>query len=260
MSNGVDFRVEEHVAWVTLNRPERLNAIDAPAQDALSRIWTEIEAHRDVRLVVLTGAGDRAFCAGDDMRSDLAKTGLPYWLDPRPNGFGHLTLRTTLDVPVLARVNGHALGGGLELVVGCDLAVAAEEAEFGFVEPRLGRLPLDGGIVSLVRQLPYKWAMEVLLTGGRFPASEALRMGLVNEVVPRADLDLAVGRWIEELLACAPLSLRAIKQMVKRTAHLTAADAYAVRLPALVEVLASEDGEEGVRAFREHRPPRWTGR
>lgn len=256
---SIDLVVSDHVARVTINRPERLNAIDRSHQDELRQAWEAIEADRSVRVVVLTGAGDRAFCAGDDMRTE-GPTGLDYWLHARRHGFGHLTLRDSLDVPVLARVNGYALGGGLELVVGCDLAVASEDAVLGFVEPRLGRLPLDGGIVSLARQLPAKWAMEVLLTGRRFSAAEALALGLLNEVVPASELDAATDRWLENLLACAPLSLRAIKQIVRRTAHMTAADARMANLPALVEVLASSDGEEGVRAFSEKRAPRWEGR
>lgn len=260
LTSGIRHELRDHVAWVTIERPERMNALDLAAQAELLAIWGRIEGDRSVRAVVLTGAGDRAFCAGDDMKATGGKIDLDYWLDPRPDGFGHLPLRESLDVPVLARVNGAALGGGLELVVGCDLAVAADTATFGFVEPRLGRLPLDGGIVTLTRQLPMKFAMEILLTGGRFSAADAVRMGVINEAVPAADLDAAVDRWLEALLACAPLSLRAIKQIVKRTEDLPRREARATRLPALVEVLTSEDVAEGTAAFAEKRAPEWKGR
>jgi crotonobetainyl-CoA hydratase len=259
-TNGIRYEVRDHVAWVTIDRPERMNALDPAAQDELLRTWGRIEGDRSVRVVVLTGAGDRAFCAGDDLKATGGKIDLDYWLDPRPDGFGHLPLRDSLDVPVLGRINGVALGGGLELVVGCDLAVAADTAMFGFVEPRLGRLPLDGGIVTLTRQLPMKFAMEILLTGGRFSAADAVRMGVINEAVPAADLDAAIERWLDALLACAPLSLRAIKQIVKRTEDLPRREARATRLPALVEVLTSEDVAEGTAAFKEKRAPDWKGR
>ena len=146
------------------------------------------------------------------------------------------------------------------MVLGCDIVIAAEEATFGLPEPRVGRLPLEGGMVLLQRQVPLKLAMGMLLTGRRLSASEAHAMGLVNEVVPRANLDLAVERWITDILACAPLSVRAIKQTVRRTAHLSVAEAQALRLPALIECLQSSDGREGVDAFRERRLPVWTGR
>jgi crotonobetainyl-CoA hydratase len=209
--------------------------------------------------VVLTGAGDRAFCVGADMKN-VARSGLEYWATPRPGGFGGIALRDSLDIPVIARVNGHALGGGFEMVLGCDIVIAAEHAGFGLPEPRVGRMPLDGGMTLLQRQVPTRLAMGVLLTGRRLSAAEAAAMGLVNEVVPRDKLDEAVDRWLAEILACAPLSLRAIKQTVRRTAHLTAAEAQAMRLPAVIEALQSEDGEEGVRAFREKRKPVWRGR
>ncbi|HTY68552.1 MAG TPA: enoyl-CoA hydratase-related protein [Alphaproteobacteria bacterium] len=251
--------IKDHVARVTIDRPDVLNAIDAEAEAQLQAIWDRIEQDRSVRVVVLTGAGDRAFCVGADMKSAGGKSGLEYWAAARPGGFGGIALRQTLDVPVLARVNGHALGGGLEMVLGCDLVVAAEEATFGLPEPRVGRLPLDGGMVLLQRQIPQRLAMGMLLTGRRVSAHVAAEYGLINEVVPRAELDRAVDRWLADILACAPLSLRAIKQSARRTAHLAAAEAQALRLPAVVEALQSNDAAEGPRAFREKRKPVWTG-
>jgi crotonobetainyl-CoA hydratase len=256
---SVRLEIADRVARVTIDRPEVLNALDADAEEAFETIWQRLEADREVRAVVLTGAGERAFCVGADMKS-VARSGLEYWALARPAGFGGIALRTTLDIPVIARVNGHALGGGFEMALGCDLIIAAAEASFGLPEPRVGRLPLDGGMVLLQRQVPFHQAMGVLLTGRRLSAAEALAMGLVNEVVPRTELDTAVDRWLADILACAPLSLRAIKQAVRRTAHLAATEAQALRLPAVIACLQSADGEEGVRAFQEKRPPVWSGR
>jgi crotonobetainyl-CoA hydratase len=256
----IRFTVEDHVARVTIDRPDRMNAIDEAAEAELMRIWAAIEQDASVRCIVLTGAGERAFCTGADMKQSGNKTGLEYWSAARPGGFGGLALRETLDVPVIARVNGHALGGGMEMVLGCDIVVAAEKATFGLPEPRVGRLALDGGIAILPRRIPHVWAMGMLLTGRRVSAAEALRFGLVNEVVPLSELDQAVERWVADVLACAPLSVRAIKQMVRGGAGLSPQEAQRLRLPALVAALQSTDQDEGVRAFVEKRAPQWQGR
>jgi len=247
------------VVRLTIDRPERLNAVDEATEAELIRHWQEIERDANVRVVVLTGAGERAFSSGADMKAAGGATGLDYWSKPRPGGFGGLALRDSLDVPVIARVNGVALGGGFEMVLGCDIVIAAEHASFGLPEPRVGRLALDGGIALLPRRVPYVEAMALLLTGRRISAEEARRLGLVNEVVPIAELDRAVERWIADILACAPLSLKAIKQMVRAGSRLTPQEAQALRLPALIAALISSDQEEGVRAFQEKRAPQWRG-
>ena len=257
---SVRFEIVDHVANVTIDRPDRLNAIDAAAEAELMRIWEAIEGNREIRVVVLTGAGDRAFCAGADMKGGSGVSGLEYWAAPRPGGFGGIALRETLDVPVIARVNGHALGGGMEMVLGCDIVIASEKATFGLPEPRVGRLALDGGIAILPRRIPHVLAMGMLLTGRRIGAAEAMRFGLVNEVAPAAELDAAVARWVADILACAPLSVRAIKQMVRAGEGLTPFEAQRLRLPALVEALKSSDQDEGVKAFQEKRAPQWRGR
>jgi enoyl-CoA hydratase/carnithine racemase len=252
--------IDDHVARVTIDRPDVLNALDKAATDELEAIWQRLEKDGDVRAIVLTGAGERAFCAGADMRAGGDRTGLEYWAHGHPTGFGGLSLRTTLDIPVIARVNGHALGGGLEMMLGCDIVVAARHATFGLPEPRVGRLPIDGGMVLLPRLIGYRRAMGMMLTGTRIDAARALEYGLINEAVPGGELDAAVDRWLGEILACAPLSLRAIKQTARRTPHLPAPEAQALRLAAAIACLTSQDGEEGVRAFLEKRPPVWTGR
>ena len=207
---SVRLEIADHVARVTIDRPEVLNALDSDAEAALAQFWRRLEADREIRAVVLTGSGERAFCVGADMKN-VGKSGLEYWAAARPDGFGGIALRTTLDIPVIARVNGHALGGGFEMVLGCDIVIAAEEASFGLPEPRVGRLPLDGGMVLLARQIPLRPAMGMLLTGRRVSAAQALEWGLINEIAPRAELDAAVDRWLADILACAPLSVRAIK-------------------------------------------------
>lgn len=255
----VSYKLDGGVARVTIERPERMNAVDQATERALIGVWEKIEADRSVRVVVLTGAGDRAFCTGADMKSGSGMSGLEYWAAPRPGGFGGIALRDTLTVPVIARVNGHALGGGFEMVLGCDLVIAAQTATFGLPEPRVGRLALDGGIALLAKRVTHVRAMGMLLTGRRIGADEALQFGLVNEVVPAAELDAAVDRWVAEILACAPLSVRAIKQMVSAGTGLTAQQAQALRVPALIAALQSEDQNEGVRAFQEKRAPQWKG-
>ena len=255
----VRYELRERVATVTIDRPETLNAIDLASETELQRIWSDLEQRDDVCVVVLTGAGERAFCVGADMKNPSV-SGLDYWARARPGGFGGIALRDTFDLPVVARVNGFALGGGFEMVLGCDIVVACTEASFGLPEPLVGRMPLDGGMTLLQRQIPHRLAMGMLLTGQRIDAARALEWGLINEVVPRAELDDAVARWVDRILACAPLSVQAIKQVVRSTASMSPADAQALRLPALVAALQSEDSQEGVRAFQEKRKPVWQGR
>ena len=254
---SVDFDVSGGVARVTLNRPERLNAVDSASEAALAGIWDAIDRDPEIRCAILTGAG-RAFCAGADMKEE-GPGGLAYWAGTGEHGFGGIALGRRPSVPVIARVNGLALGGGFEMVLGCDLVVAAETASFGLPEPRVGRLPLDG-MVTLPRRLPRAPAMGILLTGRRIGAAEALGYGLVNEVVPDERLDAAVDAWVEDVVACAPLSLKAIKRSAADTAHLTVTQARNACLPSLAAALQSRDADEGVRAFREKRAPAWIGR
>ena len=257
----VGFSVDDHVARVTIDRADRMNAVDEDTADQLETIWQRVEADADIRAVVLTGSGDKAFCAGADMKAaSIPKSGLEYWTTARPGGFGGLAVRKSLHVPVIGRINGLAVGGGFELVLGCDIVVAAEHASFGLPEARVGRMPLDGGMIMLPRLIPQKIAMGMLLTGNRISAAEAEAYGLVNEVVPAAELDAAVERWLGQVLECAPLSVKAIKECVKETSDLPIAEAWTKRLPSLIAALESEDGEEGPRAFREKRKPDWKGR
>lgn len=254
------FTIENGVARVTIDRPDRMNAVDAATADELEHIWQAVEADASVRCVVLTGSGSRAFSAGADLKSDSGKSGLEYWAAASINGFGGIACRASLTVPVIARVNGLALGGGMEMVLGADIVIAADHVRFGLPEAKVGRLPLDGGMVMLQRLIPRNIAAGLMMTGRMMSAADAARYGLVNAVVSEGELDDEVARWVDDILACAPLSVKAIKRSIRATAHLSDTDARALKTPELIHALNSEDSAEGVAAFREKRPPQWRGK
>lgn len=256
---SVLFEIEDGIANVTINRPERMNAVDPATETELERIWAQIEADDAIRCVVLTGAGERAFSAGADMKSDSGKSGLEYWASLNPNGFGGIAMRQSLNVPVIARVNGLALGGGMEMVLGCDIVIASQTARFGLPEAKVGRLPLDGGMVMLQRLIPEKIAAGLMLTGRMMSAQDAAAYGLVNAVVPAEKLDEEVQSWAQDIASCAPLSIKAIKATIRKTGHLTPHEARTLSIPELITALESEDAKEGVTAFREKRAPQWRG-
>jgi enoyl-CoA hydratase/carnithine racemase len=246
---------------VTIDRPDVRNALHRAASDELDQIWTTYESDPELRVAILTGAGDRAFSAGYDMREPAEdQRGSGYLAHRHPRGLGGLTLRQGMSKPLVAAVNGFALGGGLELALACDIIVAAEHAEFGFPEPRVGRLALEGGMHRLARHVPLKVAMGMLLTGQRIGAAEAYRIGLVNEVAPLAELPATARRWADEILACAPLSVQATKEAVMAGLDLALPAAVALVPPAMAKALVSDDQIEGVNAFIERRAPRWSGR
>ena len=256
----VKFAIKDNVAYVTIDRPERMNAVDQPTEEALEKIWCEIEGNKNIYCVVLTGSGEKAFSAGADMKSPGNYTGLEYWAHLSANGFGGIALRDTLNVPVIARVNGLALGGGFEMILGCDIVVATHDSSFGLPESRVGRLALAGGMVLLQRQIPEKIASGIILSGRRISASEAYQYGLVNNVVARESLDATVQSWVDDIKRCAPLSVRALKDTIRNTAHMKPKEAQFYRSETLVAALVSNDSEEGVQAFIEKRPPLWSGK
>ena len=242
---------------ITLDRPEVLNALHLPAHQELSRIFDDYAADPALRVAIVTGAGERAFCVGTDLKS-LAITG--NYAYPR-GGFAGITKRFDLWKPVIAAVNGLCLGGGVEILAACDLAVASEQAQFGLPEPLVGLAALGGGALQrIARQLSMKDAMYLALTGKRIDASEARRIGLVNEVVPQAEVLARARALAQEILACAPLALQATKQAMLMSfdeAHLERATT--MTYPAEAEMLASRDAIEGPLAFSQKRKPRWTG-
>jgi enoyl-CoA hydratase/carnithine racemase len=170
MTDLVLLEREGEIAKVTLNQPAKLNAINNRMWARLREIFVELDGDESLRCVILAGSGDRAFSVGADMK-DVTTSGLEYWADARPNGFGGIAFRRSLDIPLIARVNGYALGGGFEMVLGCDIVISAEHAQFGLPEARVGRMPLDGGMVLLQRKMAHNRAMGVMLTGRRFSAT-----------------------------------------------------------------------------------------
>jgi crotonobetainyl-CoA hydratase len=246
------------VLTITIDRPAVLNALHPPAHRELAEAFDAFAADPVLRVAVITGAGDRAFCVGSDLKA-RAKTNRD---DHPESGFAGLTRRFDLFKPVIAAVNGLALGGGLEIVLACDLAVAADHAEFGLPEPRAGLAALGGGgLQRLVRQVPMKQAMALALASRRIGVQEACRIGLVNAVVPREKLAAAVGALCGEILAGAPLAIEATKQaMLQSLDKPGLAAAIRASYPAAERMLASEDAREGQRAFAEKRKPRWQGR
>ncbi|MFV2054358.1 enoyl-CoA hydratase/isomerase family protein [Aliiroseovarius sp. YM-037] len=257
---SVLFTVEDHVACVTIDRPDRMNAMDTATQTRLAEIWDEVEGNADIRCVVLTGSGDRAFSAGADLKDDSGMSGVEYWKDISDTGFRRIALRGTLTKPVIARVNGLALGGGLEMAMGCDIIIAADTARFGLPEAKVGRMPLDGGMVMLPRLIPRNIAVGMMMTGRMASADDMARYGLVNSVVPADQLDAETDRWVADILSAAPLSLKSIKAVVRNTSEMSVHDAYAYESPELIAALNSEDADEGVTAFREKRAPVWRGK
>jgi enoyl-CoA hydratase/carnithine racemase len=246
------------ILTVTLARPEVLNALHPPASFELEKVFDDFAADPDLWVAIVTGEGERAFCAGNDLKYQAAGDGR---IALAPKGFAGLTARYDLSKPVIAAVNGVAMGGGFEIALACDLIVASENAVFALPEPRVGLAALAGGLHRLPRQIPLKQAMGMILTGRRVGAREAQALGFVNEVVAPAELMASARRWAEQILECAPLSVRASKQCAMQgLAAGSVEEAMAGRYDQLGAMLKSEDIVEGPRAFAAKRKPAWRGR
>jgi enoyl-CoA hydratase/carnithine racemase len=255
------YEKRDRVAYVTLNRPEVMNALHLEAHLELKEIWEDFRDDPQVWVAILTGAGDRAFSAGNDLKATAERTAAGTDVQGRERPpFGRITRDFDCPKPLIAAVNGVAVGGGLELALACDIVVAAEHARFGLPEPRVGLFAGAGGIHRLVRQVPFKAAMGLLLAGRLVPAEEAYRIGLVNEVVPLADLLPAAERWAAEILECSPVSVRLTKEAVFAGLTKTVDDAIAGDAERRQRLLSSADYVEGPKAFAEKRKPQWTGR
>jgi enoyl-CoA hydratase/carnithine racemase len=249
------------VLVITLDRPNA-NAVDVTTSRALYEAFDRLRRDPELRVGILTGAGERFFCAGWDLKAAAAGEGID--ADHGPGGFAGLTEFFDIGKPVIAAVNGLALGGGFELVLAADLVVAAEHAEFALTEVTLGLVPDAGGVLRLPARLPRAIAVEYLLTGRRCTAAEAARWGLVNRVVPAAGLMTAARGLAGSICAAAPLAVAAVLEILRETEGCGVRAGYSAlrggSLPAYQRMLGSEDAREGAAAFAERRKPRWLGR
>ncbi len=246
---------------VTLKRPERMNALHPPAHRELDGVFEEFQNDPDLWVALVTGSGDRAFCAGNDLRYQAEKgaEAVRAGMAGVRGGFAGLVRRFDLFKPLVAAVNGVALGGGFEIALACDIILASDNATFGLPEPRVGLMAAAGGVHRLPRHIPHHLAMGMMLTGRHISASEAHSLGIVNQVVPAGDLLSAARRWVDQILECAPLSVRASKEAALRGRSLPLEQAMTVVFPESARMMASDDFVEGPRAFAEKRKPDWRG-
>ena len=253
----IRFEVEGHIAIVTICRPEARNALDNDANIELGQAFDRFAADPDLWVAIITGEGDKAFCAGNDMKARAS--GVQLTQDQWSGGFGGLARRHDLTKPVVCAVNGFALGGGFEIVLACDIVIAADHARFGLPEVRFGQMAGAGGAHRLPRLLPWPRAMGLLLTGRDIDAATAADWGLVNEVVPHAQLMERARAWAQEIAAQSPLAVRASKEAAVRGLHMSLEEAIGTSFPGRDILRASQDFIEGPRAFAQKRKPKWSG-
>lgn len=243
---------------VTINRPEVMNALHPPANHELHDVFEDFAKDPDQWVAIVTGAGDKAFSAGNDLKYQAmgGKMSAP------ASGFAGLTSRFSMNKPVIAAVNGLAMGGGFEIALACDIIIAAETATFALPEPRVGLAALAGGLHRLPREIGLKKALGMILTGRRVSASEGRELGFVNEVVAPGELMAAAKKWADQMLALSPMSIRASKEAVYRgltEVSVAVAMSEQRNYPAVQAMFKSADFIEGPMAFAQKRPPQWKG-
>lgn len=240
---------------VTFNRPDKRNALHADANHELGRIFDEFEDDPELWIAIVTGAGDKAFSAGADLRTPMKEGQTPV----PPSGFAGLVSRFDRRKPIIAAVNGQAMGGGFEAALACDIIIAADTAAFGLTEPRVGLAALGGGIQRVVQELGPKRAHALLLTARKIPAEQAFAMGIVAEVVPADALMETARKWADEIMECSPASIAATKAVVQSVdkSGVQASIEGMFGLPEVKSLLAGPDAREGPRAFAEKRKPQW---
>jgi enoyl-CoA hydratase/carnithine racemase len=265
--DNITYEREDRLALVTINRPEVLNAINPETSAELYDAFSRFRDDDDAWAAILTGAGDKAFSAGNDLKATAAASagagsGSSPRADTRRVSFGGITKGFDCPKPLIAAVNGYAMGGGFELALACDIVVASENARFALPEPRVGLVAGAGGVHRLPRHIPLKIAMGLMLTGSQIDASEAQHLGLVNEVVPLPALLDTARAWAERIFECSPISVRVTKECAIAGMNMSVDDAIDddVASGRMAKLYNSNDVREGPRAFAEKRKPQWTGR
>ena len=268
MDSVLTFEKRGHIAVITLNRPEVRNAINPEMMVRLAEAWLEYDRDDELRVAIVTGAGDKAFCAGADLRRLIplltgAREPEDEWdhkLRSDPSLGRTALLRHPLYKPVISAINGHCLAAGTELIQGTDIRIAAEHATFGLTEVKRGIVPAGGGLTRMPRQVPYARAMEFLLVGDSIPAEEARYIGFVNYVVPQSELMAKAEEFAVKIAQNGPLAVRKAKEAVVRGAGLPPEDSERIDNEIIAQVMRSEDAREGPRAYIEKRPPQYKGR
>ena len=256
----VTFDVQDYVATITLDRPEAMNSIDPESIDALIAAWARISSDDGIRVAILTGAGERAFCTGADLKKTMPPretfAELHFGSPPKTGGFSSLQT----GKPVIAAINGFALGGGLELALQCDVRIASDKASFGLPEVCIGSIPGAGGTQRLIRAIGQSDAMLMLLSGERIDAAEALRIGLVSRVVPAAELIDTARAIARKIASNAPLAVAAAKRLAVTGRELPLAAGLELEQQSFGVLRNSEDRIEGRTAFAEKRKPQFKGK
>jgi enoyl-CoA hydratase/carnithine racemase len=246
-----------NVEILTINRPEARNAINGAVSRAMSSIMDELTRDADCWVVVITGSGDKAFSAGMDLKA--FSSGEAGDIIGASGGFAGISQRE-FPKPIIAAVNGSALAGGFEIMLSCDLVVAADHATFGIPEAKRGLIAGAGGLIRMPKRLPMAIALEMAMTGDPIDASRAYALGLVNQVVPAAALMAETLALAERIAANAPLAVRYSKKVMKQAAEVPEVDGWKINTEAVGVVFSSADAMEGPLAFAEKRPPKWQGK
>jgi E-phenylitaconyl-CoA hydratase len=259
---GILYEKLGRVAHITLNRPEAHNAIDLETAQELSNAWKDFRDDDDVWIAVLTGAGDKSFSSGADLKSFIPMlTGQVQSREQiSDGGFGGITRDFECWKPIIAAINGHCFAGGFEIMLACDFRIASENAIFGQTEVRWGIIPGAGGTQRLPRSIPLAKAMEIILMGETITAEEAYRIGLINKVVSQSELMNEVNRWVSVLLDRGPLALRAAKQAILEGLSLPLNEGMKLEQQLFTDLLRTEDAREGPLAFAQKRKPIFKGK